>query len=203
MKSTTRFLSVLALAGILLGPAGGAARAQDLSETVMLVATAGLDGTVFEQTVVIAAPLPNGNHVGFIINKPAKVKLDSLFPEQESSHKVADGVYLGGPALGNALFAVVRGEPGDANDKVVSLLPGLYAVLDGNGVDRVLEETPNDARYFIGMIVWDQKQLEQQVRSGAWAVKPADASAVFRKTTGLWSELRATTTRSDANGTWL
>ena len=200
MKLTTRFFSVLALASMLLG---GAAQAQDVSETVMLVATASLDGTVFEQTVVIAAPLSNGNHVGFIINKPANVKLDSLFPDQESSHNVVDGVYLGGPALANGVFAVVRGEHTDTNDKVVSLLPGLYAVLDGDAVDRVLAETPNDARYFVGMTVWGPKQLEQQVRSGAWVVKPADASSVFRKTSGLWSELRATTTRSDATGTWL
>ena len=98
---------------------------------------------------------------------------------------------------------MVRGEPTDTNDKVVSLLPGLYAVLDGDAVDRVLAETPNDARYFVGMTVWGPKQLEQQVQSGAWVVKPADASSVFRKTSGLWSELRATTTRSDATGTWL
>src|SRR5215467_13086252 len=105
MKLTTRFFSVLALASMLLC---GAARAQDLSETVLLVATASLDGTAFEQTVVISAPLPNGNHVGFIINKPANVKLDSLFPEQESSHNVVEGAYVGGPAMANVLFAVVH-----------------------------------------------------------------------------------------------
>src|SRR5215831_6145837 len=133
MKLTTRFFSVLAVAGILLGSAS-AARAQDLSQTVTLVATADLDGTVFEQTVVLAAALPNGNHVGFIINRPANVKLESLFPAQESSHNVVDGVYLGGPALANGVFAVVRGEPLDTDEKAVSLLPGLYAVLDGQGV---------------------------------------------------------------------
>jgi putative AlgH/UPF0301 family transcriptional regulator len=203
MKLTTRLFSVLAVAGMLLGAAGGAARAQDLSQTVMLVATAGLDGTVFEQAVVIAAPLPNGNHVGFIINRPANVKLTTLFPDQETARNVVDGAYLGGPAMANVLFAVVRGEPTEPDEKMVPLLPGLYAVLDGSGVDRVIAETPNDARYFIGVTLWDPKQLEQQVRSGDWVVKAADASAVFRKTNGLWSELRATTTRSDANGTWL
>src|SRR5438477_5014222 len=61
--------------------------ADDLTQAVTLVATDVLDGTPFEQTVLIAAPLPNGGHVGFIINRPTDVKLATLFPDDTRSRR--------------------------------------------------------------------------------------------------------------------
>src|SRR5437867_4000243 len=87
------------------------------------------DGSPFEQAVVVAAPLPNGGHIGFIINRPMYKKLDSLLPEDAAARKVSDTVYLGGPVLLPGLFAVTRKAPDDAGT-VVSLMPGLFAVLD-------------------------------------------------------------------------
>src|ERR1700704_7159516 len=86
----------------------GAARAVDLSQAVILVASDRLAGTIYEQTVILAAPLPQGGYLGFIINRPTHVKLETLFPEQPSTRKVTDPVYAGGPLLSNAVFAVTR-----------------------------------------------------------------------------------------------
>jgi hypothetical protein len=47
-----------------------AAHAADLSQAVILVASQELGGSPFEQTVVIATPLPQGGHIGFIVNRP-------------------------------------------------------------------------------------------------------------------------------------
>jgi hypothetical protein len=56
---------------------------------------------------------------------------------------------------------------------------------------RVIETTPNAARYFVGMMVWDDDQLEQQVAGGLWEVRPADADFVLpAKAPGLWNSLR-------------
>jgi len=54
------------------------ARATDLSEPVILVASSLLDQTSFQQAVVLATPLDDG---GFIINKPIGVKLQELLPD--------------------------------------------------------------------------------------------------------------------------
>jgi putative AlgH/UPF0301 family transcriptional regulator len=51
--------------------------------------------------------------------------------------------------------------------------------MDGDAIDRIIETTPNDARYFAGFVVWQPGELDEEVRSGAWEVDPADASAVF------------------------
>lgn len=44
-------------------------------------------------------------------NRPTSVKLETLFPEQASTHNVVDPVYAGGPVLSRAVFAVTRKAP--------------------------------------------------------------------------------------------
>lgn len=63
-------------------------------------------------------------------------------------------------------------------------------VLDGQVVDRIIETTPNEARYFAGLVVWQLGELAEQIRAGAWQVNPADASTVFSSNPKeLWKTL--------------
>jgi putative transcriptional regulator len=172
------------------------ASADDSSQAVTLVATDALEGTPFEQTVIVVAPLPNGGHVGFIINRPTDVKLATLFPDDASSRRVDDPVSFGGPMLPSAVFALTHKAP-DGDSDVVTLMPGLVAVLDAAGVDHILETTPNDARYFVGLVVWSPEELTAQVDGGVWDVKPADPNLVLRAKSGrLWQELRGSKSKT-------
>jgi putative AlgH/UPF0301 family transcriptional regulator len=128
--------------------------------------------------VLFAAPLPNGMHIGFIVNRPTEVALATAFPEHAPSGKVADPVYFGGPVMPDMVFAVVPTPPNDT-EAILQLMPGIVLVMDGDAIDRIIETTPNDARYFAGLIVWEPGELDEEVRAGAWDVVPADASAVF------------------------
>ena len=66
-------------------------------------------------------------------------------------------------------------------------MPDLFAVFDSVTVDRVIETAPNDARYFLGLVVWMPGELESEIRAGAWDVRPADAETVFQSNaTRLW-----------------
>jgi len=58
-------------------------------------------------------------------------------------------------------------------------MPGVVAVLDGETVERIIETTPNAARYFVGMMFWEPDQLENQVRNRLWEVCPAKPETVF------------------------
>ena len=173
--------------------------ADDSSQAVTLVATDALDGTPFEQTVIVAARLPNGGHVGFIINRPTNMKLATLFPDDASSRRVDAPVSFGGPMLPRAVFALTHKAP-DGDSDTVTLMPGLVAVLDAAGVDRILETTPNDARYFIGLVVWAPEELAAQVDGGVWDVKPADPNVVLGAKSGrLWQELRGNKSKTDGD----
>jgi len=155
------------------------------------VATARLAGSIYDETVLVAAPLPQGEHIGFILNRPTRVKLETLFPGHAPSRKVVDPVSLGGPMLPGTIVALTRKVPLKSG-AAIPLMSGLVAVLDGESVDRVIETTPNDARYFAGLVIWAPGALDEEIRSGVWNVRPASVETVFRANpAGLWKELSA------------
>jgi putative transcriptional regulator len=182
MTSVLRAL-LIALAAALATPA----LAQD--EAVILVAHPAFRDLEYRQTVLIAAPAPNGGHVGVILNRPTKRSLGSLFPEHEPSKKVVDPVYYGGPFSRGALVALVHSHdsPGLGS---VSLMKDLYLAFRANTIDHVIETTPNEARYYVGYVGWRPGELRSEIDRGLWTVVDADLEMVFRKDTdGLWEEL--------------
>jgi putative transcriptional regulator len=184
MKALVALVTLLALTG-----AARAAEPAELSQATLLVATDRLAGSPYEETVLLAAPIEQGGHVGFIVNRPTQVKLQDLFPEHAPSRKVVSPIYVGGPVLPEAVFALARKAPkGDGT--VVALMPGLVAVLDRASVDRLIETTPNEAHYFVGMVLWAPGELADEVRDGAWRVRPANADAVLAADpAALWQQL--------------
>jgi putative transcriptional regulator len=189
MECSVRGLKSFGAVLLLFAGMTGAARAVDLSQAVILVASNRLAGSIYDQTVILAAPLPQGGHFGFIVNRPTSIKLQNLFPEQGSTRKVVDPVYAGSPVLSRAVFAVMRKAP-DNNEKFLSLMPGLVVAIDGATVDSIIETTPNDARYFVGLMLWAPDELDDEISNGAWEVRLADVDTVLRaKASGLWKSL--------------
>ncbi len=183
MKHALRLL--LAAASL---AAAGIALAQD-DDAMLLVAHPAFSDADYRQTVLIAAPAPNGGHIGVILNRPTRRSLGSLFPEHEPSKKVAEPVFYGGPFSRGALVALVKTDsnPGAGS---VPLMRNLYLSFRANTIDRVIESTPNDARYYVGYVGWRPGELRSEIDRGLWSVVSADVETVFRKDTGgLWEEL--------------
>jgi putative transcriptional regulator len=184
-----RILRFVALVCALI-PALAAAQAPAGDEDAMLlVAHPAFRDLDYRQTVLLAAPAPNGGHVGVILNRPTRRSLGSLFPEHEPSKKVLDPVYYGGPFSRGALVALVRTEsnPGAGS---VPLMKNLYLAFRANTIDHIIEATPNEARYYVGYVGWRPGELKSEVDRGLWSVLTADLEVVFRKDMeGLWEEL--------------
>jgi putative transcriptional regulator len=162
---------------------------------MLLVAHPAFRDLEYRQTVLLAAPAPNGGHVGVILNRPTKRSLGSLFPEHEPSKKVVEPVFYGGPFSRGALVALVRTDhaPGGGS---VPLMNNLYLAFRANTIDHVIETTPNDARYFVGYVGWLPGELKSEIDRGLWSVMNAEVDTVFRKDTeGLWEELLQQTRR--------
>jgi putative transcriptional regulator len=185
-----RIAAIGAVALVITIPVTHTARAADLSEPVILVASEDLSGSAFEQTVVIATPARNGGHIGFIVNRPTTLKLEALFPDEPPAREVNEPVYIGGPVQPRAVFALTQSAPQGAAF-ALPLMPGLVAVLDADSVNRIVEKTPNAARYFVGFMLWQSGELEQEIEDNLWEVRPVDVQLVFRaRTQGLWNALR-------------
>ena len=165
------------------------AGAQGQDDAIILVAHPAFRDLEYRQTVLIAAPAPNGGHVGVILNRPTRRSLGSLFPEHEPSKKVAEPVYYGGPFSRGALVALVRGDNAPGAGSVL-LMKNLYLAFRANTIDHVIETTPNEARYFVGYVGWRPGELRSEIDRGLWSVQGAELDTIFRKDTeGLWDEL--------------
>ncbi|HEX9434912.1 MAG TPA: YqgE/AlgH family protein [Burkholderiales bacterium] len=186
-----RFLSVVAAAALstlVLALCAPLAWSEDLTDTVLLVAKRNLKDRIYGNTILIAKPLGDERHVGFIVNKPTTMTLGKLFPKHLPSQKVVDPVYLGGPTGAEVIFAMVKGQsPGGRS---VQLTQGLYLAFDSTIVDRIIESQPQQARFFAGMVLWQPRELAEEVRRGLWFVLDAQPEILLRKSTdGLWEEL--------------
>lgn len=178
----------IALIGLSFASAMAAAQGQD--EAIILVAHPAFRDLEYRQTVLIAAPVPTGGHVGVILNRPTRRSLGSLFPEHEPSKKVLDPVYYGGPFSRGALVALVRSDSAPGAGSVL-LMKNLYLAFRANTIDHVIETTPNEARYFVGYVGWRPGELKAEIDRGLWTVTGADLDVIFRKDTeGLWDELQ-------------
>src|SRR3989440_11405818 len=169
--------------------ASALARAQSMEDAVLLIAHPAFRDLEYRQAVLIAAPAPNGGHVGVILNRPTRRSLGSLFPEHEPSKKVVEPVYYGGPFSRGALVALVKADnaPGAGT---VPLMKNLYLAFRANTIDHVIESTPNEARYFVGYVGWRPGELKSEIDRGLWSVMNPEVDTIFRKDTeGLWEEL--------------
>lgn len=181
----TTLMAVLA-AFVLALPAQAA---EDDDDAFLLIAQPGFSDADYRQTVLLAAPAPNGGHVGIILNRPTRRSLGSLFPEHEPSKKVSEPVFYGGPFSRGALVALVKA-PADPGSGSLQVLKNVYLAFRANVIDQIIETTPNEARYYVGYVGWRPGELKREIERGLWSVLSADINTPFRKNTdGLWEEL--------------
>jgi len=180
-------------------PWAAPALAQDEESAMLLVAHPAFRDLDYRQTVLLAAPAPNGGHIGVILNRPTRSPLSRLFPEHEPSKKVIEPVYIGGPFSRGALVALVKSDstPGAGS---VQVMKNLYMAFRVNTIDSVIETHPNDARYYVGYVGWRPGELKSEIERGIWSVLNADIDVVFRKDMeGLWEEMLQQTRRIRAD----
>src|SRR2546422_530166 len=175
---------ILLVAGLILMSAC-VARAQDLAKPMVLVASPDLAGP-YSHTALIVVPMGD-KHIGFILNRATEARLATLFPEHAPSAKVADPLFYGGPEAAGAVFALLRRGPGEP---AIPLFDDLFVAAQGKNNHPIIQQTPNDARYFAGFVGWTAGELAKEIEAGYWYVGAPDAALVFHKNTeAMWEEL--------------
>jgi putative transcriptional regulator len=179
---------LVASVAVLLGLVLPGAHAADSSAPVLLVAAPGLAGP-YAKTVLLALPAGKGASVGFVLNRPTQTSLAALFPEIPAARQVRSPVFIGGPSLSENLFALVRSPQAPAAGSV-QVLPGLFLAFGDDSLSRVVTRFPDRARFYIGLVTWDEGELQSEVDAGAWYVLEADIELVIQGSTDtLWTRL--------------
>jgi putative transcriptional regulator len=189
MKSLGRLALLLVATWLAAGSALAQGRGDAPDDAIMLLATPQVSDPVFGQTVLLTAPLKEGARIGVILNRPTGHAMEALFPTNQVLGKIKDTVYFGGPMLPEVMVALVRSQsnPGAGALRVGD---GLFLAISAPLIEKVLKETPHSARCFVGSVIWQAGELDDQISDGVWAVVKPDTEIIFSKTPeSLWESL--------------
>lgn len=142
----------------------------------------------FKRSVIYLCDHQDEGSLGFILNKPLRIKVDQLiadFPEFESP------VYYGGPVQTDTIHYLHR--LGDLVEDSVKVGENIYwggnfeklKFLIASGVVKA-----GTIKFFAGYSGWSTGQLSEELHIGSWIPAPMDPNYLFsvhpRK---LWSKV--------------
>jgi putative transcriptional regulator len=181
----TTVISVIAVLLFLSFPAEGLAGTEPRSG-LFLVATDQLQGTSFQETVILLTHYSEHGATGLAINRPTDIPLSQAFPHIEHLHEQSDPLFLGGPVRTNAIFVLVHTfEP---NEGMRHITDNLYFSTGRNAFGFPLK---GKAHAYAGYAGWSPGQLKHEIRRGDWLVVKTNPSIVFDKNLpGLWQRLK-------------
>jgi putative transcriptional regulator len=172
--------------GCLIAAGTFSARAQDLDKPVLLIASPQTTG--FYSRAVLVVMAKGSEHVGFIINRVTRTTVAAAFHDEPDAAKVDEPIYLGGPMNSQALYALVRTNPGEGSRR---LFGEVFLAVSSDALDRVIRESPQKARYFAGFTTWGPGELAREIARGAWSIAEADEGWLFHPHPGyMWAALQ-------------
>ena len=152
-------------------------------KTLFLVARPELRDPIFKESVVLKFPSPvgvgEGLVVGLILNKPARIALSDIFPDDQALENRSETVYFGGPVDPRAPGVVFRSSK--AAKEATLLFGDIYVSFDPDFIRELLKEPEKtlDLRLFVGRSQWARAQLQNEMAMGAWLSVRAETNLIF------------------------
>ncbi len=159
-----------------------------LSTGSLLLATPSMHEETFERTVIFVLEHDESGSMGLVLNRPSDMLVSDALPDFGSLAK-PDRLYLGGPVEQGT--ALVLAEPIDP------AAPGMHFMQNGVGLlDLTDDENPRimleRARVFSGYAGWGPRQLEGELRNGAWVIARCEPQDVWNSDhQTLWARIMA------------
>jgi putative transcriptional regulator len=152
-------------------------------KTLFLVARPELRDPIFKESVVLMFPPVVGPQeglvVGLIVNRPARVALSEIFPDDKALKDRFETAYFGGPVEPRTAGIVFRSSK--AAKQATLLFGDIYVSFDPDFIKELLKEpekTP-DLRLFVGRSQWAPIQLQMETAVGAWYSMLAETNLIF------------------------
>jgi putative transcriptional regulator len=160
--------------------------------TILLVARADLPDPNFRDSIVLVMNNIGSAPAGVMINRPTRIPVSRLFPDEERLARLDAKVYFGGPVQIDAVSFLFRADA--APEHALQVADNVYFSTDRDLLRKLLrrQEPMEGLRIFIGYSGWAPGQLEAEIARGDWTLRPADAGAIFdNKSERPWPELEA------------
>lgn len=155
----------------------------------LLISEPFLNDPNFVRTVVLLCEHNHEGSFGFVLNKPAQVKLNELIEEAGNRE---DTIFVGGPVQQNALQFIHRKE--GLIEGGIKVMDGLYwggnfeqmlALLDSGLI------TENEIKFFVGYSGWAAGQLKSEMELNSWIIfRNVNVDQLFHANVeSLWKEV--------------
>jgi len=146
----------------------------------------------FHQSVVLMLPpIPqNPLVVGLILNRPTRVPLSQVFPEDKTFKDRSDVAFFGGPVDPQSPGIVFRSN--QPPKEAIQAFGNIYVSFNRVFIEGFLKksEAGQQWRLFLGRAQWAPAQLQGEVLGGAWNDVRAEGNLIFAADqTYLWRTL--------------
>ena len=145
-----------------------------LESGMLLVATPGMHDVTFDRTVIFLLEHDESSSMGLVLNRPSDMLVSDAIPQLGNVAR-SERLFVGGPVEQDT--ALVLAEPVDPAS------PGMYFMHGGIGLLDLADEAPTSplerARAFSGYAGWGPRQLESELRSGAWILARCEPSDLW------------------------
>lgn len=159
--------------------------AEDNNKGLFLIATKNLDGTSFQETVILVTHLSQRGATGLAINRPTDIPLSHALPEKHALRAHQGHLFLGGPVNPGALFLLVQTK--HPTSSMHRLVDNIYFSNDYSGISL---KDITQLRAYAGYTGWGPGQLQVEMARGDWLTIKTDPGIIFEKDTGgLWQRL--------------
>lgn len=151
----------------------------------LLIASAHLLDPNFAQSVVLVVEHSAEGAFGVVLNRPTPETVGSLWTNMRGLASTSNApVHAGGPVPGPLVALHAHAPLGD-----VEVVPGLWATLPAERIDRLVECDPTPLRVYAGYSGWGAGQLETELQRGAWLLADATALDPFHtESLAFWQE---------------
>ncbi len=195
-------IALLVCAAMLFAASVTAADVEPIEQrhSILLVAAQHLIDPFFARTVVLVMFPADTGPSGVILNRPGRMQLREIWPDNLERQGRTDIIYFGGPVQPDGLLFLFRMTP--RPEHAWWAIDDIYFSGDGEILEKLLErpEPALDQRFFAGYAGWAPGQLENEIARGDWHVLEADPKVIYdTDSETLWSRLyrRATLPRAE------
>jgi putative transcriptional regulator len=158
-------------------------KGDDANTTDFLVARRDLGDPLFKESVVFMLPSSlfetKEPVVGLIINRPGRVALSEIFPDDKDLKDRSEMAYFGGPVDTRSPSLIFRSSRESKGAQL--LFDDVYISFDQNFVENAIKKPGDktDLRLFLGRSQWSAEQLQDEVVRGAWYSLRAETKLIF------------------------
>lgn len=151
----------------------------DRLNAILLVARPSVADPNFAESVVLVMNNLGPAPVGIIVNRPTRVGVSQLFPDNPRIATLPERVYFGGPVDLGRVWFLFRARTPPAHS--VRAFDDFCLSGDRELLARLLarDKPMEGVRIFVGYSGWAPGQLEAEIERGDWTSRPAGRDAIF------------------------